>query len=101
MKIPLHPEYHYNVSRLIHWWRIYYGDPAKPNVLLVCASKSYLDCLLKCDSLETDLDEWVEKAVEEWEQENTISETVHYLVFANTDEGVKNGIFFLKNEISS
>lgn len=100
MKIPLAPEYHYEINRLTHWWRVYLGDPNKPTILLISASKTYLDDAFKVDSLNTDLTPWVEKVVSDWLDDNDLyMQPVHYLVFANFPDGYKNGIDFLKNEI--
>lgn len=100
----LEPEkIHYDFDRKTYWTRIYAKSNGRESVILVCASRNFLQDYFKLRESISDekLKEWFVEVLKKWEVkgEKIFEQKVHYDVYSMTAEGLKNGIEFLKNEI--
>lgn len=88
-----------------YWSRIHFesdNGESKATVLL-CASHQYLWDLYHAKKLEeVKILEWYESVVKKWVAAGDVvfTKPVHYDVYANTQEGVDNGLNFLRNEVT-
>ena len=96
---------HYEVERMTYWVRVhatFEGD--RQSLILVCASKNYISDYFKLTNSIKEIDKknWMKKVLSDLEKEGEIllNNDVNYRVYAFTEEGLKNGLEFLKNEIT-
>ncbi len=88
-----------------YWTRIHFEseDKSQKSTLLVCASREYLwDLFGARKPEEVKIDQWLQGVIKKWESMADIifNNKVHYDVYANTPEGSKNGLKFLKEEVT-
>lgn len=87
-----------------HWTRIYLksDDNQKQSVVLICASHEFLEDELKTNIYtQEQLTNWFEGVAANWSSkgESVFDKSVHYVVYAMSDEGYKNGEAFLRSEV--
>ncbi len=93
-----------NFNRDNYWTKIYFSsdDDKENTTVLVCASYEYLWTTF--NSREFDdlkLSSWLDRVKVRWEKEGSsiFKNTIHYDVYATTNEGKINGLEFLEKEI--
>lgn len=91
------------ISRDSYWTPIRLKSSTnKETLLVVCASHEYLGTLLKTNDLNAKvMGTWVDSVVKEWESkgDSIFKQTIHLDVKAVTEDGYKNGLSFLKQEV--
>ncbi len=92
---------HEEFSRDTYWARIRFesDDSSKQSTVITCASHEYLwDKLGVRDLSKEDLEKWLNAVVEKWKakEDSIFKEMVYFDVYANTEEGIENGLIFLK-----
>jgi len=86
-------------ARDTYWFKMRYIDENRKAVILVCASWEYLSDYYKVTSLKVKhLDDWRMRTILIWQKKNNtiFGKKIHYDVYANTEEGKRNGLEFLK-----
>lgn len=95
---------HYEAIRMTYWVRIHVKSENKQSVVLVCASQNYISDLFKLNNPieETDKKAWIQKVLADLKEEGEalLNHDVNYKVYAYSDEGHKNGLEFLMNEVT-
>ena len=92
---------HEEFSRDTYWARIRFesDDGSKKSTVITCASHEYLwDKLGVRDLSKEDLKGWLNAVVEKWKNkgDSILKEAVHFDIYANTEEGIENGLIFLR-----
>ena len=94
----------YEFLRMTYWVRVHLKSENRQSVVLVCASKNYISDYfhLTAPIQEIDKKAWMKKILKDLEQkgESLLEKDVNYKVYAMTDEGYKNGLEFLQNEVT-
>jgi hypothetical protein len=91
-------------KRDTYWLRVYFisDDESRKSTLLVCSSREYLwDLFGARKPEEVKMNQWLAEVIKKWESlgDTIFNSPVQYDVYANTLEGKKNGLKFLKEEI--
>ncbi len=92
-------------SRDMYWTRVYFESEisSKKNTLLLCVSHEYLwDKLGIRDLTNQNVENWVDGVIEDWiaQGESIFDQTTHLKVYATSEEGEKNGLEFLRTEVT-
>jgi len=96
---------HYEAKRMTYWVRVHVTfESSRQSVVLVCASKNYISDYfhLTAPIQEVDKKAWMKKVLADLEKEGEIllENDVNYKVYSLTNEGYKNGLEFLQNEVT-
>jgi hypothetical protein len=100
------PTLKYDFRRDTYWAKVDLKSPKdsdKKTSIYVCASYEYLWETLKTKELEgTKLKTWFEKIIDEWKEKGEVifKKQEHFDIRSVTIDGYKNGLTFLKTEIS-
>ncbi len=91
-------------KRDTYWTRIHFESEDKKNksTVVTCASWEYIMDINGVNDVRTiHLNQWLKSVTKKWESlgEGIFDKSIHYDVYANTDEGKENGLKFLKKEI--
>lgn len=96
---------YYVPDRDMYWMRICFqniAQPMKKSTVLACASHEYLwDISNAFDISEVRLDQWSNNVLKKWKEvgESIFREVVHYDVYAISQDGVNNGLKYLKENV--
>lgn len=102
----IHTEIHSDLHRQTYWGSIHFenDDGSQKTKVLFSASYEFIWDFSNALTVEgVKLDEWNKELIQKWREmgDNIYEKLIHYDVYANTEEGMQNGLEFLKNEATS